>query len=366
MVTARSLPLMGGIETHVHEVARRLAADVDLEVLTTDTTGELPPHEERDGFVVRRFAAHPRSRDYYFSPGLLRAVRRTDADLVHVQGVHTLVAPGALLAARRAGVPSVITFHTGGSSQPLRRAVRGAQWRALRPLLRGAAERIAVCEYEIDRFSRSLGLPASRFRLVRNGSEPLPVDEHADVDVCGDPLVLSIGRLEQYKGHHRAVAAMPALRRRTPDAHLCLVGAGPYEGALRELAQRLGVADAVSIRAFDPTRRGALGALVARADVVTLLSDYEAHPVAVMEALGLARPVVVADTSGLSELGRPGPDGRPGLATLVPADADGEHVAAALLEAAGSGRWADGPPQLPTWDDCAAALLDVYRSVSAR
>jgi glycosyltransferase involved in cell wall biosynthesis len=364
MVTARYPPLMGGIETHVHEVARRLASEIELEVLTTDPSGSLPAHEARDGFVVRRFAAYPRRRDYYFSPGLLRAVRRTEADVIHVQGVHTLVAPGALLAARRARVPSVITFHTGGSSQPLRRAVRGAQWRALRPLLRGAAERVAVCEYEIERFSRVLGLPASRFRLVRNGSEPLPVDDRAAVDVCGSPLVLSIGRLEQYKGHHRAIAALPALRRRAPGAHLCLVGSGPYEGELRALAGRLGVSEALSIRAFAPSDRGALGALVARADVVALLSDYEAHPVAVMEALGLARPVVLADTSGLTELGRPAPDGTPGLATLVPPDADGEHVAAALLEAAGSGRWADGPPRLPTWDDCATALLDVYRAAA--
>ena len=40
MVTARALPFMGGIETHVHEVSWRLAAlGVDVTVLTTDTTG---------------------------------------------------------------------------------------------------------------------------------------------------------------------------------------------------------------------------------------------------------------------------------------------------------------------------------------
>ena len=46
MVSARALPLMGGIETHVHEVARRLAASgVDVTVLTTDTSGDLPADE---------------------------------------------------------------------------------------------------------------------------------------------------------------------------------------------------------------------------------------------------------------------------------------------------------------------------------
>jgi glycosyltransferase involved in cell wall biosynthesis len=79
-----------------------------------------------------------------------------------------------------------------------------------------------------------------------------------------------------------------------------------------------------------------------------------------MEALGLGRPVVLADTSGLTELGRQG------LATLVPADAGGDHVATALLDAASSRRWADAPPALPSWDDCAAALLDVYRAIARR
>jgi glycosyltransferase involved in cell wall biosynthesis len=360
MVAARYLPLMGGIETHVHEVARRLAPHVDLTVLTTDTTGELPPHESCDGFEVRRFAAHPRSRDWYFSPGLLRAVRRTEADLVHVQGVHTLTAPGALLAARRARVPSVITFHTGGSSSGLRRLARGAQWRALGPLLRRADARVAVCEYEISSFSDALALAPDAFRLVRNGSEPLPVGDPPDDLPEGKPLVLSLGRLEHYKGHHRVVAAMPSLLADAPDAHLAIVGAGPYEAELRALVDRLGVRDAVSFRSFAPAERAALGALVSRADVVALLSDYEAHPVAVMEALGLGRPVVLADTSGLTELGRQG------LATLVAPDASGDDVASALLGAATSRRWADGPPALASWDDCAAALLDLYREIVRR
>ena len=46
MVAARALPFMGGIETHVHEVSRRLAASgVDVTVLTTDTSGKLPRSE---------------------------------------------------------------------------------------------------------------------------------------------------------------------------------------------------------------------------------------------------------------------------------------------------------------------------------
>lgn len=366
MVTARAHPLLGGVETHVHEVARRLAARaVDVTVHTTDLSGELPVEESVDGYRIHRYPAWPRDRDYYLSRSLARAIRHVDADVVHVQGIHTFVAPVALWAARRGGTPSVLTFHTGGHSSGLRERIRGVQWRAIGPLVRGAAARVAVCQFEIDEFSRTLRLDPGRFRLIRNGSEPLPVDDRvrgevADALPAGDPLVLSIGRFEEYKGHHRVLRAMPVLLRVAPGAHLVLVGSGPYEDELRSLASSLGVSCSVSYRSFGPDQRGALGALVARADVVALLSAYEAHPIAVMEALGLARPVVAADTSGLHELGIEG------LVTLVPLDASGDDVASVLLREARGNRWADGPPSLPTWDDCADALADLYRDVADR
>lgn len=360
MVSARALPCMGGIETHVHEVATRLGArGVDVTVFTTDLTRSLPRDEVVGTYRTRRFDAHPRRADYYLSPSLVRAVAQCDADVVHVQGVHTLVAPGALLAAQRAGKPTVLTFHTGGHSSAVRDRIRSLQWRAVAPLAR-RAELVAVCEFEIDLFARAFGVERERFHLIRNGSEPLSVDPDASLDVHGAPLVLSVGRLERYKGHHRVIAALPALQRRSPAARLVVVGSGPYEAELRRCAEAHHVAHAVSFRSYGPDERGALGALVARADVVALLSEYEAHPVALMEALGVGTPVVAADTSGMSELGRSG------LLTLVPLDAPGDDVAAALASAAQADRWGDGPPPLPTWDDCAARLLDLYRATVAQ
>ncbi len=87
MVAARALPFMGGIETHIHEVSRRLAAKgVEVTVLTTDTTGELPVDERMAVYRVRRWPAYPRSRDYYFAPGLTRYLRHTnDFDVAHIQ-----------------------------------------------------------------------------------------------------------------------------------------------------------------------------------------------------------------------------------------------------------------------------------------
>ena len=359
MVSARALPLMGGIETHVDEVSRRLAAaGVNLTVLTTDTSSTLPTDENTAGYRVRRWPAYPRSRDYYLSPGLTRHLIRESAnyDIVHVQGVHTLVAPTVLRAARLAGIPSVLTFHTGGSSSGLRESLRPLQWKLIARPLRSAAALVAVCEFERRNFARTLQVPESSIRLIRNGCQPLPIDPTAPAS-DGDPLIVSVGRLERYKGHHRILRALPAILRQAPDARLALIGSGPYERQLRWMATDLGVADRVSIRSFGAGDRGGLGRLVSDADVVCLLSDYEAHPVAVMEAIGTGTRALVADTSGLSELGRVG------LATTIALEATPDQVATAALTLAAQPRTPPAP--MPTWDDCARSLLRLYRDVAA-
>ncbi len=358
MVAARAQPFTGGIETHVHEVARRLAASgVDVTVLTTDISGDLPAEVRESGYLVRRWAAHPRSRDYYFSPGLIRYLigAQGDYDIIHIQGIHTLVAPAALAVTRRAAIPTVLTFHTGGHKSGLRESLRPLQFRLIAPLLKSAAALVAVCEFERQRFGRILGVPASSIRLIRNGCDPLPVDDSAP-GLDGDPVVLSVGRLEEYKGHHRILHAMPEILKQAPQTRLGLIGSGPFERRLRDMAVKLGVSDRVTIRSFGPDRRAELGKIVSDAEVVCLLSEYEAHPVAVMEAIATGTKVMVADTSGLSELGTEG------LAAVVPLESSPRELAAEVLELAAAPKMPT--PALPTWDHCAEQIHQLYLEVT--
>ena len=357
MVASRFPPYLGGVETHVDEVARRMAGrGVEVTVLTTDVDGQLLPHERREGITIRRFHAGPRWTDLHASPSLTREIARGHHDLVHVQGLHTLLPPMTLRAAQRAGIPTVVTFHTGGHSSRLRRAIREPQWRALRPLLRRSGALVAVCDYEVEQFARRLRMDPQSIHLIRNGADPLPVDGGLPPVATGSPLVSSVGRLERYKGHHRLVMAMPALLELAPEAHLVIVGRGNWERHLRSLVRSLGVESAVTFTSFEASERGALGAIVHSSDIVALLSEYEAHPVALMEALALGRKVVVADTSGLTELARDG------FATAVPLHIQPADLARVLLSVAA----APSPekPSLPTWDHCVDQLLRVYTELA--
>jgi glycosyltransferase involved in cell wall biosynthesis len=260
-----------------------------------------------------------------------------------------------MLAARRSRTPYLVSFHTGGHSSWIRNRIRGVQWRAVRPLLRGAAKLICVAEFERAYFARVLQLPLDRFVVIPNGGElPRPRD---GVERSDGHRIISVGRLERYKGHHRLIRAMPRVRQELPDAELVIVGSGPYEEPLREEIRRHRLEAAVTITSVPPADRGAMADMLAGASVFALLSDYEAHPLAVMEAVAMGKPAVVANTSGLGELADRG------FAHAVPLDADDNVVAAALIAQLRDPQPASTPFQVFTWKDTASAVAAVYREV---
>jgi len=97
------------------------------------------------------------------------------------------------------------------------------------------------------------------------------------------------------------IEALPHVIREVPEAHLLILGRGPYEGDLYRLARQLGVSDLVTIKHIPPADREAMATALAEASVVAALSDYEANPVSVMEALYVERPVVGYDVAGVGE-----------------------------------------------------------------
>ena len=364
MITPRYFPHMGGIETHVHEVGRRLVRQgVAVTLLTTEPLElyhQFARESEDEGMRVIRVKAWPPERDYYLAPEIFSLVKQESWDLIHCQGCHTFVPPVGMLAARWAKMPYIVTFHTGGHSSSFRNSIRGMQWQLLRPLLARASRLVGVSRFEADYFRRALRLPSRQFCVIPNGST-LPALARAapSSKASSQTLIVSVGRLEKYKGHQRLITALPKIRERSPDARLLILGAGPYEASLRQLAQQTGVTDVVDIRAVPASDRQGMAETLAQAALVVLLSEYEAHPVAVMEALALGRPVLVADTSGLREIAQQG------LARAIPLHSTPEEVARAALQQIEEPLMPPAHFTLPTWDDCARQLHDTYVAILA-
>jgi glycogen synthase len=352
-VVARYPPYLGGTELHTYQVGRRLAAlGHTVTVLTTDPAGTLPSDEWTEGIHIQRVRAWPSRRDYYLAPGIYRPIMSDDWDLIHCQGCHNLVPPLAMIAAWRARVPYVVSFHTGGHASRFRGRLRPLQWVMLRPLLAHADHLIAVSTFEEELFRRLLRLPSEQFSIIPNGGDLVTSTDQPAI-LNGNKLIVSVGRLERYKGHHRIIAAMPTVLAHVPDARLRIVGSGPTEAELRRLTVQLGIEDHVEIEGIHLEDRAEMGDLLSQAALVALLSDYEANPIAAMETIALQRPLLVTYASGLAELVDRG------LAQGISTASSPREVANAII------RNLRTPMTLTraqprTWDECAADLLSLY------
>jgi len=256
----------------------------------------------------------------------------------------------------------VVTFHGGGHSSEVRNRARRAQRRLLRPLLRRAARLVAVARFEVEQYGAELGVPPERFALIPNGTDlvfsspPGDGEEEPTAERNGHPTIATIGRLERYKGHHRVIAAFRSVLEREPEARLLVVGKGPYEAELRRQAEGLGIAGSVEFTSVPADDPGAMATLLQSVTLVVLLSEFETHPLTALEAAASGRRLLVADSSGLTELAADG------FARAIPLDESAEGVGAAVIEELGKPPPAERPT-LTSWDRCAGELQDLYRSL---
>ncbi len=221
---------------------------------------------------------------------------RENADLVHAH----LPAMGAVVRLT-SRVPVVYTEHNIATSY--RRPVQWAnRWtygrnRAVTAVSQAVADSIA-------------GYPGPAATVVSNG---VSVEVDADSAAAArrelgigsqTPLVVHVGNIRPHKGHANLVAAVAGLVPSCPDVRVVSIGGEKNDGDLarvRRLAADAGVGDHLS---FLGRREDAL-AFVAAADVFANPSDFEGLPVAVLEAMSLARPVVATAVGGVPAIVKP-------------------------------------------------------------
>jgi glycosyltransferase involved in cell wall biosynthesis len=109
----------------------------------------------------------------------------------------------------------------------------------------------------------------------------------------GGRTALFVGRLIPLKGGAIAIEAIA----RAPDWRLVVLGDGPDRRRLERLARRLGVAERVEFRGWQP-REEVWRAMREEADVLLFPSLHDESPLAVAEALALGLPVLCLDHGG--------------------------------------------------------------------
>jgi glycosyltransferase involved in cell wall biosynthesis len=310
----------GGQPRSAYELARALVLQGhEVKVLTTDSAGTNRLSESDTGINGRRtidgvdvvyyrnlsnFLAY---RQRLFCPsGMFRELERElkGAEVVHIHELRSTVSVLAYSAAKRLGIPFVLSAH-GGLRHLGRRNLKilyDIVWG--RRILRDASAVLAVSPIEED---DACGMRVHRSK-VRRLPNAIAVSDYAVLPEVGAfqrrwetadrRVVLFLGRLHWIKGADLLLAAFSKVAALHPDIQLVL--AGPDDGQKRQLlamTSQFKLHDRVTFTGY-LGHHEKLEALVDAAAVV-IPSRSEVFALTAVEALICSRPVLMSSACGL-------------------------------------------------------------------
>jgi glycosyltransferase involved in cell wall biosynthesis len=295
-VCPRYSPFIGGVETHVREISKRLVnSGYYVEVLTTDSSKNLPKEEYIDGVKVKRFTGWSPSESYHFSSSLNSYLKKNSEqfDVVHA---HAYAAFPSLYAARAKGKNNfVFTPHYHGTGHTFFRSLLHVPYKVFgKSIFEKADKIICVSNYERNLVLQQFKLDEEKVVYIPNGVN-LKEFEGLVKNSKSNRSILYVGRLEKYKGIQFVIEILPFI----DNLIFEIVGKGPYKDNLVELAKRLDVLDRVNF--YQDLPRVVLLQKYVDADILVLLSEHEAYGLSVAEALTARTPCIVANTSALEE-----------------------------------------------------------------
>ena len=276
---------IGGAEISLGHLVASVSDDIDVTVVGISQ------------YVVDAIASErPQASRMVLPEKGLRAViahwltfRRLRPDVIHCN----LCVPWACVIALSTALtlPEVRVVRV--DQLPLRTTDALHLWRTRMLSLRVDAH-VAVGEASARRMEDCYALGRGTVRSIPNcvpdiEGEPAPPPVRAD----GQMVVGSVGRLDLMKAHDvllRAIAQVDGVR-------VVILGEGSQREALETLAAELGVSDRVELRGWVDNPRDYLPEF----DVIAMPSRSEGFPLAIVEAMLAARPVVATRVGSVAE-----------------------------------------------------------------
>ena len=239
-------------------------------------------------------------------PALLRHVREGRFDLIHCHLPVSAVV--GRLVGRLIGVPVVYTEHNKQERyHPITRRVNlatmglnaailsvsedvkqsiEARWngdrRKLRVLINGVnTQRFNPADYDKTRCRSELGLPA------------------------GVPIIGTVCVFRTQKRLDRWMQLARDLKQQIPEAYFVVLGDGPMEEQVKQLAITYQLKDSIVF----PGRLEEVRPYLAAMDIYLMTSEFEGLPIAMLEAMSMALPVVATAAGGIGEAIRSGEEG---------------------------------------------------------
>ncbi|HZW56292.1 MAG TPA: glycosyltransferase family 4 protein [Nitrososphaerales archaeon] len=343
--------IVGGLGTYISEIAPRFVKmGSDVSVFTLND-GNLEEHEvingidvyrpkilnsedvvptviaediRRWGTGIRFFADLTMSNILSVNKLVNELVRKEhrnyDAIVVH----DWLSIMGGMIARRELDIPLIFHLHSTEKGRNLGEGSKTV--RDLESVGAQKADHVITVSYAMRDELLSLGFPQGKINVVYNGVDPLKYDpqrvSQSKIEEIrryyglgpSDLMVLFIGRIVAVKGVDRLVQSMVSVRKRIPNAKLVIVGTSDMQYSIEELVSTLKLEDCVKFR-FEWIPEEERIAHYAASDLCVFPSLYEPFGIVALEAMSMAKPVVVGarGVSGMKEFVIPSGPGQTGF-----------------------------------------------------
>ena len=241
------------------------------------------------------------------------ARRRGPFDIIH--GHSSKGGALARLAALGTGAAAFYTLHGLIMMDPGLALAKRGFYLAIELLLARRTAGIIAVSPEEQRAALRLKFGDSRVAMIPNGIDDLELTDRAaarsEMNVSDDKIVAGfVGRLVDQKAPHVLIEAFARAVQTVPHLRLALVGAGPLERSLRQLAHGLRVNEHVIWLGERDAR-----SVLAGFDLFAMSSRKEGLPYVILEAMNVGLPIVATDSSGVEILVKSGVNGE-----VVPRD----------------------------------------------
>lgn len=367
LLTTTWYPEMGGGIIHVKELANRLVDDYDCTVTVITKSGEGNKESKSDVSksvsIIQIPGTNSRFRplnELRYTVGIWRHVVKNNYDLVHA---HTNTATFPLQILNLWDYLTVITVH-------------GAQL----DLTVTFTDSILDSIYS---FTRQLILQRFRYDLMISVSKELEevlsqyhdsvsyIPNGVDVEKFPEPGefnkdILFVGRLRPKKNPTDLVKAMPQVLEDHPESKLHIVGEGPLLSDVRRSVVEHDISDAVEIHGR--VSESTLQELYKKCSIFVLPSDWEGHPLVLLEAWASGLVVVGTDVEGIREYIQEHDFGL--LANLHDTESIASNVSKLLSEPTKTGQKAKNARKFVerefTWENTVDQTYDQYHTLVNR
>lgn len=303
-------PMKGGIAVLSHATAlefQRAGHEVCVVACCTDLE-QAREFDCQQSFETVRFSGRLPWRELQIGPVVWRAIRQFKPDVVW----SALWYPSAVAVSYVAPKKVLQTVSTYGSEIFISKADWKLRLKAAMAPWRHRVFRKCPNIFALSRYTRAkiieLGAPPEKIEIVMGGVgnhwfalEKLPTDPEK-------PILLTVARLDEHKGHDRVIEALPRVLEKHPGLRYVLVGPGQQDWPrLRDLAVQHGVDR--SVEYWGPVPEAELHRAYQECTLFTMpsrevpgrLDLVEGFGLTFLEAAALGVPSVAGDSGGVPD-----------------------------------------------------------------